>query len=239
MLPKIAEQVGGGHRLVDQPPVLFHPDNPDAPKIFREAAKEYRSSLPDERRGLFDRYHLEDFAVKVVGIGSVGTRCWAALFLSADGHPLLMQFKEATASVLEPYAGKSVYTNHGQRVVVGQRLMQSASDILLGWARSRLGYDFFGRQMRDMKLSFPSEGYTPASVKNYAEICGLTLARAHARAQSGDAAMISGYLGKSDVFDEAIGDFAVAYADQTVQDHAKLAAAVKAGRVKARMEEDR
>ena len=119
-------------------------------------------------RVLFDRYRLEDWAVKVVGIGSVGTRCHVALFFSAEGHPLLLQFKEASPSVLAPYAGKSVYANHGQRVVVGQRLMQSSSDIFLGWTRSRIGIDFFGRQLRDMKMSFPIEGCSASQLKRYA-----------------------------------------------------------------------
>ena len=143
---------------------------------------------------LFDRYRLEDLAIKVVGIGSVGTRCFVGLFFSAENHPLLLQFKEACPSVLAPYAGKSVYENQGQRVVTGQRLMQSSSDIFLGWTRSRLATHFFVRQLRDMKLSVPVEGFSAAQMKRYAEICGGVLARAHAK--SGDAAMISGYLGK-------------------------------------------
>jgi uncharacterized protein (DUF2252 family) len=194
----------------------------------------YRDSLPDDRRVLFDRYHLQDFALKVVGIGSVGTRCYVGLFFSAEGHPLLLQFKEARPSVLAPYAGRSLYENQGQRVVVGQRLMQSSSDIFLGWARGRI--DFFGRQLRDMKLSFPIERLSDVQLKRYAEACGSTLARAHAK--SGDAVTISGYLGKSDVFDQAIGEFALAYADQTVRDHAALREAVRAGRIEALVEED-
>jgi hypothetical protein len=187
-------------------------------------------------RVLFDRYRLEDWAVKVVGIGSVGTRCMVGLFFSPEGHPLLLQFKEAGASVLAPYAGKSVYENQGQRVVVGQRLMQSSSDIFLGWTRGERGFHFFGRQLRDMKFSFPVEGATAVQLKRYAAICGRTLARAHAR--SGDAAKISGYLGKSDAFDQAIGKFAMAYAAQNARDHAKLAAAERSGRIQALVEED-
>src|SRR4029079_9418026 len=125
----------------------------DANDLFRDAADAYRETLSDERRVLLDRYHLPDFAIKVVGIGSVGTRCFVALYMDEHGHPLLLQFKEARRSVLEPYAGKSVYQLQGQRVVMARRLMQSASDILLGWARSRRGRDFFVRQLRDMKLS--------------------------------------------------------------------------------------
>ena len=236
LFPKIAAPVGGRHRLIDQPPVLFHPDEPDTEKLAQEALKAYRLSLGDERRVLFDRYHLEDIAIKVVGIGSVGTRCFVGLFLSADQHPLLLQFKEARPSVLEPYAGKSVYENHGQRVVMGQRLIHGSSDIFLGWLRSLRGLDFFGRQLRDMKISAPVEGASVAQLKRYAGVCGWALARAHAR--SGDASQISGYLGKSDTFDLAIGNFALAYADQNQRDHAKLVASVKAGRIKALVEED-
>jgi uncharacterized protein (DUF2252 family) len=236
MLPKISEEVGGHRRLLDQPPVLFHPGEKDTEDRAREAIAEYRLSLADPVRVLLDRYRLKDIAVKVVGIGSVGTRCLVALFFSAENHSLLLQFKEACPSVLAPYAGESVYRNQGQRVVMGQRLMQSSSDIFLGWTRSRRGYDFFVRQLRDMKFSFPIEGAPPKGLKRYAEVCGWTLARAHAK--SGDAATISGYLGKSNAFDKAIGRFALAYADQNARDHAALVAAVKAGRVEAVVEED-
>jgi len=236
LVPKLSAAVGGKHRLVDQPPVLFHVVEEDGEERFREALDDYRVSLPDDRRVLFDRYRLEDFAIKVVGIGSVGTRCLVGLFFSAEGHPLLLQFKEACPSVLAPYAGKSIYANEGQRIVVGQRLMQSSSDIFLGWTRGRRGYDFFGRQLRDMKMSMPVEGFSALQLARYAGACGTVLARAHAK--SGSAAKISGYLGKSDVFDRAIGEFSLAYADQTIRDHAALVAAVKAGRIKALVEED-
>jgi uncharacterized protein (DUF2252 family) len=221
---------------VDQPPVLFHVAQKDAEERFREGLEGYRLSLPDDRRALFDRYRLEDWAIKVVGIGSVGTRCLVGLFFSAEGHPLLLQFKEACPSVLAPYAGESVYQNQGQRVVMGQRLMQSSSDIFLGWTRGRQGYHFFGRQLRDMKFSFPVEGAAPKQLKRYAGLCGWTLARAHAK--SGDAATISGYLGRTGNFDKAVGEFALAYADQTVRDHAALVTAVKTGRIKALVEEN-
>jgi uncharacterized protein (DUF2252 family) len=236
LFPKIAASVGGHPRLVDQPPVLFHVTDEDHEERVREGLEAYRSSLSDERRALFDRYRLADIAIKVVGIGSVGTRCYVGLFFSAENHPLLLQFKEACPSVLEPYAGKSVYQNHGQRVVMGQRLMQSSSDIFLGWCRGRRGYDFFGRQMRDMKFSLPLEGVSAKQLKRYAEFCGWTLARAHAK--SGDAATISGYLGKSDAFDQALGEFALAYADQTERDHAALVAAERTGRIEALVEEN-
>ena len=236
LFPKISTVVGGRPRLVDQPPLLFHPTEKGHEQKVREAMEDYRQSLPDDRRVLFDRYRLEDIALKVVGIGSVGTRCYVGLFFSPENHPLLLQFKEARSSVLAPYAGKSRYDNQGERVVVGQRLMQSSSDIFLGWLRSRRGIDYFARQLRDMKFSPPLDDMSPVHTKRYAELCGWTLARAHAK--SGDAATISGYLGKSDTFDQALGEFALAYADQTVRDHAALVAAVKAGRIEALVEEN-
>ncbi|SDS30480.1 Uncharacterized conserved protein, DUF2252 family [Pseudomonas oryzae] len=235
IFPKIVTQVAGLHRLQDQPPILFHVHEKDFEERVQSALSDYRLSLPDERRTLLDRYRLHDFAMKVVGIGSVGTRCFVGLFFSAENHPLLLQFKEACPSVLEPYAGKSRYQHQGQRVVNGQRLLQSSSDIFLGWAHGRKGHDFYVRQLRDMKFSLPVEGLTGVQLKRYAEVCGLTLARAHAKA--GDAATISGYLGKADNFDEAIGDFAVAYADQTEQDHAALVEAVGSGRLEALVED--
>jgi uncharacterized protein (DUF2252 family) len=236
LVPKLTAAVGGQRRLVDQPPVLFHFAEKGAEKRFREGLEDYRMSLPDSVRVLFDRYRLEDWAVKVVGIGSVGTRCMVGLFFSAEGHPLFLQFKEACPSVLAPYAGRSVYANQGQRIVVGQRLMQSSSDIFLGWTHGRRGYHFFGRQLRDMKFSFPVEAMSVVQVKRYAQVCGSVLARAHAK--SGDAAKISGYLGKTDAFDQALGEFALAYADQTARDHAALVAAVNSGRINALVEDD-
>jgi uncharacterized protein (DUF2252 family) len=235
LFPKITTLVGGRHRIVDQPPVLFHVAEPDFVERVEEGLADYRSTLSDDRRVLLDRYRLEDCALKVVGIGSVGTRCYIGLMFSEDGHPLILQFKEAVRSVLEPYARKSAYANQGQRVVAGQRLMQSSSDIFLGWVRGRRGYDFYVRQLRDMKMSLPVDGFTPVQLKLYARMCGWTLARAHAK--SGDAATISGYLGKNDAFDGALGEFALAYADQVQKDHATLVNAIRSGRVKALSEE--
>ena len=236
LLPKITLDVGGRRRLADQPPILFHVEQKAGTEQVSKVLEDYRLSLSDERRVLFDRYRLEDVAIKVVGIGSVGTRCFVGLLFSSENHALLLQFKEACTSVLAPYAGASVYQNQGQRIVVGQRLMQSSSDIFLGWTAGPRGLHFFGRQLRDMKMSFVVEGATPKLLKRYAEFCGWTLARAHAK--SGDAATISGYLGKTDAFDQAVGKFALAYADQTERDHAALKAAVKSGRIKALIEED-
>ena len=235
LFPKIASEVGERLRLVDQPPLLFHVAEADWEERVREGLSEYRQSLSDERRVLLDRYHLEDSALKVVGIGSVGTRCYIALLVSEGDHPLMLQFKEAGRSVLEPYTDRSPYDNQGQRVVMGQRLMQSSSDIFLGWAQGRRGYDFYVRQLRDMKMSFPIEGISAGQLKRYAEVCGWTLARAHAK--SGDAVTISGYLGQGDNIDQAMRTFALAYADQTERDHAALVKAVRSGQVEALPEE--
>jgi uncharacterized protein (DUF2252 family) len=240
LYPRISEEVAGRRRLIDQPPALFHVTKelePEHEEIIQEGLEKYRLSLPDERRVLFDRYSLEDVVIKAVGIGSVGTRCFVGLFFSAENHPLLLQFKQACPSVLELYAGKSRYENHGERVVVGQRLMQSASDIFLGWTRGRHGRDYFIRQLRDMKMSARiEEGATATQTLLYAALCGRTLAHAHAK--SGDAALISGYLGKSDDFDQAVGQFALEYADQNEADYTALVEAVNAGRVQALVEEE-
>ena len=236
LFPKIVTSVGGRPRILDQPPVLYHPATEDFDAIFQEGLEDYRQTLSDERRVLFDRYRFEDAALKVVGIGSVGTRCLIGLFFSEDNHPLILQIKEVRRSVLEPYTEASHYDNQGQRVVMGQRLTQSSSDIFLGWVRGRHGRDFYVRQLRDMKMSFPLERVAAVQLSRYSEYCGWTLARAHAK--SGDGARISGYLGKGDKFDRALGQFALAYADQTVRDHAALVEAVNTGRVEALVEED-
>ena len=185
-------------------------------------------------RGAY-QYELKDAAVKVVGVGSVGTVCAVLLLIDGDGNPLVLQVKEARASVLEAYAGKSVFPNHGQRVVNGQRLMQPVSDIFLGWTQGRLGRHFYIRQLRDIKIKFAVETFGKAEMLLDAEWCGHTLALSHAR--SGDAALISGYLGKSDAFDQAIEAFSVAYADQNEKDYAALKRAISRGKLKAVIEE--
>ena len=185
--------------------------------------------MQEDRRTLIDRYELKDIAMKVVGVGSVGTFCAVMLLMASEQDPLFLQVKEARASVLETYAGKSLYAHHGQRVVNGYRLMQSASDIFLGWTEGKLGRHFYVRQLKDMKLAPLVELFSAVMMMQYAEICGWALARAHAR--SGEPAAISGYLGKSDAFDKAIATFSVAYADQTERDHEVLRKAVQAGRV--------
>lgn len=234
LFPKITEENGGTHQFIDQPPVMTRITDEEVLAVARLGFEAYCQSLPDERKFLFERYRLEDFALRVVGIGSVGTRCYVGLFFCDDTNPLLLQVKEARRSVLEPFAGQSPYDNQGQRVVVGQRLTQAASDIFLGWASIPQGYDFYVRQLRDMNLSMPVEEFDANRFDQYADVCGWTLARAHAT--SGDAVMISGYLGSSDKIAEALADFALAYADQVEQDHAALVAAYQAGRIEAVVE---
>jgi uncharacterized protein (DUF2252 family) len=235
--PKLAEHVGSLPRIKDNQPLIFHtPDLQEriASGDFDAAWARYHASLPEHVRVLFDRFHLCDMAVKVVGVGSVGTMCSIGLFMAADDDPLFLQIKEANASVLEPYAGKSQYENRGQRVVVGQRLMQSASDSFLGWSTGKQGRHFYVRQLRDMKLSAIIEGFDFETLESYAEACGWALARAHAR--SGDPAMIAGYMGSGSVFDEAIGDFATDYADQAELDYKAFVKAIRNGQVKAVVE---
>jgi uncharacterized protein (DUF2252 family) len=201
---------------------------------LREAFHRYRQTLPDERRVLLDRYALTDHAVKVVGVGSVGTRCGILLLMAGPKDPLFLQVKEARPSVLEPYAGKSAYDNFGQRVVVGQRLMQAASDMFLGWTHGDAGRHFYIRQLRDVKVKPLVEVYDPHTMAIHAESCGWVLARAHAR--SGDPTQISDYLGTSDRFDQAIADFAEAYADQNELDRSEFVRAVSEGRLQADLE---
>jgi uncharacterized protein (DUF2252 family) len=197
--------------------------------------REYRETLQNDRHHLLEEFRMVDLARKVVGVGSVGTRCWILLLLGRDsGDPLFLQIKEAQASVLEPYLGKSQYSNHGQRVVVGQRLMQATSDILLGWVHSKetldgVERDFFVRQLWDWKTSVDLDTILPKGLELYGQACGFLLARAHAR--SGDRIAIASYLGKGDTFDRALAEFAVAYADQNERDHAALRTAADEGRI--------
>ena len=235
--PKLVEQHGVRPVIKDNPPLIFHPSEDLAPGYqtrYSEAIARYRESLPEHVRVLFDRFHFFDLAIKVVGVGSVGTQCTIGLFMAADDDPLFLQIKEARASVLEPYAGKSLHANHGQRVIAGQRLMQSASDIFLGWTEGKNGKHYYVRQLRDAKLSAIVEDWDDNLLRAYAKMCGLALARAHAR--SGDAAMISGYMGSSTAFDDAICEFAVEYSDQTQRDYRAFVKAVRQGRVEATLE---
>ena len=197
----------------------------------------YRRSLPPERRFLLEQYRFVDLARKVVGVGSVGTRCYIVLLMGVDGaDPLFLQIKEAQPSVLERFLGPSAYLNNGERVVIGQRRIQAASDIFLGWQRIDDGldggtHDFYWRQLRDWKGSIDVDGMHPAMLSGYAGLCGWTLARAHAR--SGDRVALAAYMGKGTVLDEAIADFAAAYADLNARDFAAVSRAVAEGRVEA------
>jgi|SRR5580700_1464218 hypothetical protein len=226
--PRLAEVVNGETRIHDSPPLIFHPDVVQTPAFalgIKNILKQYRESLADDRRMLFDRYRFIDAAIKVVGIGSVGTRCWIVLLMSGANDPLFLQIKQAHASVLEAYAGTSTYVHHGQRVVMGQRLMQAASDIFLGWTTGPNG-DFYVRQLRDAKISANVERFDARLFGAYARACGWNLARAHAK--SGNAPIVASYLGKSSEFDEALGRFATAYADQAERDYIALKSAAEA-----------
>jgi hypothetical protein len=235
--PKLVAQKRGLSQIRDHRPLIYHPRHAEAREFIndlREAFHWYRESLPDERRVLLDRYELTDHAVKVVGVGSVGTRCGILLLMAGPKDPLFLQVKEACASVLEPYLGKSKYENHGERVVVGQRLMQAASDMFLGWTKGRGGRHFYIRQLHDVKVKPMIEVYDPATMSVYAEYCGWVLARAHAR--SGKSKTISEYVGTGDRFQESIADFAEAYADQNEQDYREFVLAVRKRRLPARTE---
>ncbi len=220
----------GEWRIIDDPPVVTHPDIPGAADMLRDVFTMYRDTLAQNRRELIERFRFIDFALKVVGVGSVGTRCFIILLEGRDQEdPMILQAKEATASVLEPYTKPSEHENHGERVVVGQRLMQTTPDIFLGWTRGPGGRDFYFRQLWDMKGSVDISTLRPVGLSFYAGLCGRSIARAHAR--SGDAVAISAYLGTSDKFDGAIADFAEAYADQNARDYAEFKAAIADGRV--------
>ena len=237
---KLTTVVDGEPRIAGDPPLIVPiedlADGRDIEEFARGVIRGYRRTLQGDRKHLLERFRYVHAARKVVGVGSVGTRAWIILMLGRDKEdPLFLQLKQAEASVLEPFVGKSQYANHGQRVVEGQRLMQAASDIMLGWDRitgpDGVKWDFYMRQLWDNKGSVIIEGMKPKELGAYAEICGRTLARAHGR--SGDAVAIGAYLGSGDALDKALADFAELYADQNELDYAALDAAVKSGRVKA------
>jgi uncharacterized protein (DUF2252 family) len=232
LFPKLVEHYGSAPKIKDEPPLIFHPSEQQAPGIksgYAEALEGYRKSLPEHVRTLFDRFHLFDLAIKVVGVGSVGTFCALGLFMAADDDPIFLQVKEARKSVLEPYAGKSLHKNQGERVVAGQRLMQSASDIFLGWTRGQNGRDYYFRQLRDAKISPILEDWDQAMLREYGKLCAWALARAHAR--SGDPARIAGYLGSNTTFDDAACEFAVEYSDQNLRDYRAFLKAMREGRI--------
>lgn len=239
LFPQLVLTDGMAPTIKETPPLIFHPNEQSREEtnaLLRKAFAAYRETLPEHRRLLLDRFKLLDIAIKVVGVGSVGTMCGMMLLMASDEDPLFLQVKQAGPSVLEAYAGKSIYQNHGQRVVIGCQLMQSASDLFLGWTEGQLGRQFYIRQLKDMKIKMLVDEYAPSVMLKYAEVCGWTLARAHAR--SGEPAKISGYLGKSDKFDRAIADFSIAYADQSERDHEILIKAVRAGRLEVFIEQE-
>jgi uncharacterized protein (DUF2252 family) len=242
---KLTGVVDGEPRIISDPPLivpidellLSEMDHDAVMEEFRTIIRSYRRTLATDRRHLLEQFRFVDLARKVVGVGSVGTRAWIALFLGSDDQdPLFLQIKEAQPSVLEQFTGKTEYSNCGQRVVAGQRLMQAASDIFLGWQHIAAGLDgqprdFYLRQLKDWKASFAIEAAVPAGASAYGKACGWTLARGHAR--SGDRIAIAAYLGKSDAFDQAIASFAETYADQNQRDYEALQDAINTGRVKA------
>ena len=244
---KLTHLVDGEPRIISDPPLLVPvdellPSDTDRAEVtdhIRTLIRSYRRTLETDRRHLLEQFRWVDLARKVVGVGSVGTRAWIALFLGVDDQdPLFLQIKEAQPSVLEQFVGKSDYSNCGQRVVAGQRLMQATSDIFLGWQHTSSGLDgkerdFYVRQLKDWKGSFAFEAAVPPGAAAYGRACGWTLARAHAR--SGDRVAIASYLGGSDRFDRSIATFAEIYAEQNERDYQALQDAVKAGRVDAQM----
>jgi len=241
---KLTQSVNGDVRIVDQSPLIV-PVEQLAPgqereemfEALHELLRGYRRTLEFDRRVLLEQFRLTDFARKVVGVGSVGTRAWIALLLGRDGQdPLFLQMKEAEASVLEEILGPSEFSNHGERVVTGQRLMQATSDIFLGWLHVKSGLDqkprdFYGRQLKDWKGSAEIEQMVPRGMATYGTLCGWTLARAHAR--SGDRIAIAAYLGNTDRFDRAILEFSKVYAEQNERDYQALVTAVQSGRITA------
>jgi hypothetical protein len=241
-LSKLAELADGQYRIVSQPPVIvpsrdlaatfgLSPDQ--VIPALHEQFRAYRATLPDDRRKLLERFQIVDAARKVVGVGSVGTRAFIVLLEGRDAQdPLFLQIKEATASVLEASLPRSRYRQHGERVVQGQRMMQAASDIFLGWTKGLdVNRHFYWRQLRDMKGSALVELMAPATLMYYAQMCGWTLARAHAR--SGDPVAMAAYLGRDDAFDRSITNFSERYADQNEQDYEEFVKAVRSGRLQA------
>jgi uncharacterized protein (DUF2252 family) len=221
----------GEPRIVDEPTILFHPKELESGDLVRHFFENYLTTIRRDVEVLLEHFQLVDVALKVVGVGSVGTRCFIALFVDRDGVPLFLQIKEAERSVLEPHWKPARDIQQGQRVVDGQLIMQAASDIFLGWGTGDAGRHFYVRQFKDMKGSIDIPTQSPAQLVEYLELCGWTLARAHA--QSGNAPEIAGYLGNNEQFDIAVTDFSLAYADQSELDHQALVEAIDSGRLQA------
>jgi hypothetical protein len=237
---KLTFTTGDTPRIVDQPPLIYHYGDQRDTEYLKNANSTLQGLKKNVSLGvglLLNRFTVVDVAFKVVGVGSVGTACGIMLLMSGGGDPLFLQFKQARQSVLEPYCGANPYEHHGQRVVVGQRTMQSAGDMFLGWTTGvgKNQYQFYVRQLSDAKIKPVIEIMKPTNLKLYAGLCGRVLARAHAR--SGDPAVLSGYMGKSTAFEDTIAEFSVSYADQNERDHAELLKAIRSGRIEARMAE--
>jgi uncharacterized protein (DUF2252 family) len=238
IFPQIVEGSDKTQYIKDQLPSIFHWDGHLPGEVIpeiKEAFDLYKTSLPPNYSFMLDRYELKDMVIKVVGVGSVGTACWVGLLMTGDGEPLFIQVKEARKSVLEPYVGESIYPNSGQRIVNGYRLMQPFSDPFLGWTVGKLGKHFFFRQLRDVKISLKVETFGKSEMMSYADWCGQALALSHAR--SGDASIISGYMGNSNTFDNAIAEFSFAYADQNEKDFVSFKQAINSGKIEAEFEE--
>lgn len=236
--PKLIKDANGKFSITDAPPLIYHRNDVNADvyhQAVEDAFQKYAETLGSEKKILFNQYKFVDIATKVVGVGSVGRLCGISLRMTEDNEPLFLQVKEATSSVLEPFTRKSVFDNNGQRVVHGQKLMQAASDIFLGWGAGIRGHHFYVRQLRDMKIKPLVEIFEDETMTDYARLCGWTLARAHAR--SDKASIIDGYLGSSAKFAEAVAQFAIAYAEQNEKDYTALRNAVRTGKIEAVFEE--
>jgi hypothetical protein len=237
IFPQIVDGTGNTKFIKDELPAIFHWDGHlpgEVDQDLRNAFETYKTSLPPGFSFLINRFEIKDVAIKVVGVGSVGTACWVMLLMTGDGDFLFLQVKEARKSVLEACAPKSLFPSNGQRIVNGYRLMQPFSDPFLGWTTGKEGRHFFIRQLRDIKISLKVETFGKSEMLSYADWCGKSLALSHAR--SGDAAMLSGYMGNSDTFDQALAKFSIAYADQNEKDHATFMRAIKLGKLDAEFE---
>jgi uncharacterized protein (DUF2252 family) len=227
---QITQEVMGRFEITDQPPLIYHTLDVEQDKEYMKSFMGYYyDTLQHDRKWLATKYDIADVALKVVGVGSVGTRCYVVLLMNEKKEPLFLQVKEARKSVLEPYTQVSKYLHQGQRVVEGQRLVQAASDIFLGWSVGPAGRHFYLRQLRDRKIAPAIEHFNKTLLMAYARLCGRVLARAHAK--TGDSATISSYMGKSEAFEEAISNFATAYADQTEKDYESFLKEIKAGKL--------
>jgi len=230
VLHKITQSSIARREITEQPPLIYHPfDMKESKELIHHFMENYKSTLQPDRKLLVDQYKVIDVALKVVGVGSVGTRCYVVLMMNDNNERIFMQVKEARQSVLEPYTQKSIYSHHGERVVQGQRIIQAASDIFLGWSEGLQRRHFYLRQLRDKKISFDVDSFEKFGLTLYARLCGNILARAHCKSAQGP--LICGYIGKGEVFADAICKFGAAYADQTEKDYHDFMKAVRDGRL--------